>query len=144
LKIYLDACALNRLSDDLAQPRIAAEAEAIETVFQMLFLGKAKWLASVTLVFEIESTPSQEKRNDMLGLLSYADELQPITPWVKQRAEILQAIGYGAADALHLAHAEAMEVDVLLTTDDRFLRKASRGEGDPGVLVSNPVNWLRR
>jgi hypothetical protein len=30
MRIYLDACALNRLSDDQTQPRVRAEAEGVE------------------------------------------------------------------------------------------------------------------
>jgi len=42
-----------------------------------------------------------------------------------------------------LSSAEAGKADVLLTTDDRFLKRAARGIGSPRVLVLNPVNWLR-
>jgi hypothetical protein len=60
------------------------------------------------------------------------------------RAKNPQAAGYGAFDALHLACAEAAQVDVPLTTDDGFLRKASRRDGSPRVLVRNPVCWSER
>jgi len=59
-----------------------------------------------------------------------------------ERADELTALGYGAFDALHTACAEALLADHLLTTDDRFLRKAARHIGKPGVRVLNPVNWL--
>src|SRR5438552_14675416 len=49
--------------------------------------------------------------------------------------------GYGVFDALHLACAEAARVDVMLTTDDSFVRKASRGDGRPRVAVRNPLSW---
>jgi hypothetical protein len=44
-------------------------------------------------------------------------------------------------DAFHLAYAELAAVDVLLTTDDRFLRRALRVIGDTTVRVANPVDW---
>jgi hypothetical protein len=40
------------------------------------------------------------------------------------RALQLEAAGYGGFDALHLACAEAGDVDVLLTTDDKFVNRA--------------------
>lgn len=58
-------------------------------------------------------------------------------------ASILVALGYGPMDALHLACAEPAAVDVLLTPDDRFLRRAMRRLGNPIVQVANPVEWLR-
>ena len=50
---------------------------------------------------------------------------------------------YGRFDALHLAAAEEARCDWLLTTDDRFLRKAARGTGQPSVRVRNPLDYLK-
>lgn len=58
------------------------------------------------------------------------------------RARQLEAAGYGGFDALHLACAEAAHADVLLTTDDNFVKRAARGKGKPLVPVRNPVSWL--
>jgi predicted nucleic acid-binding protein len=60
-----------------------------------------------------------------------------------QRARTLEALGYGAFDALHLACGEQASVDVLLTTDDRFIRQAERRLGKPTIRVLNPVKWIR-
>ena len=49
----------------------------------------------------------------------------------------------GAFAALHLSSAEAGEANVLLTTDDRFIKRAGRRAGSPRVRVVNPVEWLR-
>jgi predicted nucleic acid-binding protein len=144
LKIYLDACVLNRLSDDRTQARVAVEAEVIENIFRMILLGSMEWSASVALEREIARNPDRDKRNDALGLLSYASELREIAEAVRERAKELHAAGYGAFDALHLAYAEADGADALLTTDDRFIKKAGRGLGKPLVPVMNPVDWLRR
>jgi hypothetical protein len=46
LKIYLDACALNRLTDDQSQSRIHTEAEAVERVLHLVRKGEAEWKAS--------------------------------------------------------------------------------------------------
>jgi predicted nucleic acid-binding protein len=60
-----------------------------------------------------------------------------------QRAKELEALGYGPFDALHLSNAEAGAADALLTTDDRFMKRAARRIGLPSVRVLNPVEWLR-
>ncbi len=144
MKIYLDACVLSRLSDERTQARVAAEAAAIEQVFRTIFLGDVVWLGSQSLRREVRRNTDRDKRNDALALLAYAEELPDASEAIKQRAESLHAVGYGAFDALHLAHAEAQGVDVLLTTDDRFMKQAARGLGNPLVTVVNPVDWLRR
>jgi hypothetical protein len=120
------------------------EAAAVEQIFRSIFLGSAVWSASVSLEREIRRNPDRDKRNDALALLSYAGILHDATEPVTGRVKALHAAGYGAFDALHLAHAEADCVDALLTTDDRFMRQAARGLGKPLVLVVNPVDWLRR
>jgi predicted nucleic acid-binding protein len=142
MRIYLDACALNRLSDDQTQPRVRAEAEAVEQVLRLVIHGQAEWSASIALFREIRRNPDHEKRNDALSLLSHAGALQEAAGQVVQRAEALRELGYGAYDALHLAHAEADHCDVLLTTDDRFMKQARRGMGAPLVRVANPIDWL--
>jgi len=49
----------------------------------------------------------------------------------------LEAHGYGDFDALHSSAAEAGNADVLLTTDDRFIKRAARAVGSPRVRVLN-------
>jgi hypothetical protein len=44
--------------------------------------------------------------------------------------------------SLHIACAEGRACDVLLTTDDRLLKKAIRYRSRLRVRVENPVNWL--
>ena len=60
-----------------------------------------------------------------------------------RRAKELEAVGYGAFDALHLSTAEAGDAEVLLTTDDRFIKRAARAVGSPRVRVLNLVERLR-
>ena len=42
MRVYLDACALNRLSDDQSQPRIRAESEAVQQILSLRMLGKVE------------------------------------------------------------------------------------------------------
>ena len=59
-------------------------------------------------------------------------KLHPLDASVFVRAQILEALAYGAFDSLHLASAEHLEASVFITTDDRFLRQARRGLENPG------------
>jgi len=60
-----------------------------------------------------------------------------------QRARVLQTLGLGEYDALHVACAEAGAAEVLLTRDDRLLRTAARHAAELHVRAANPVDWLR-
>lgn len=143
LKIYLDACALNRLTDDQSQSRIRNEAEAVEGIFRLISIGRIQWIASVVLDNEIRRNPNEEKRLDALTLLSLAGELLRPNQKAVQRAVALEQMGYGAFDAFHLACAEQAQVDAFLTTDDRLIRKARRNLGNLTIRVLNPLKWLQ-
>jgi predicted nucleic acid-binding protein len=141
--IYFDACCLNRLTDDQNQPRIAAEAEAVEQILRLLRAKAIEWLSSAALEAETRKNPDPERRDEVQVLLLLATNTVPLDAQIIQRATELEAFGYGAFDALHLSSAEAGTAEVLLTTDDRFIKRARRGVGSPHVRVLNPVEWLR-
>ncbi|HSY03155.1 MAG TPA: PIN domain-containing protein [Acidobacteriaceae bacterium] len=143
MKIYLDACALNRLTDDQSQPRIRNEAEAVEAILRRVETGEVRWIGGVVVEAEVLRNPNVQKREDALALLAFANERPSLSPGVIKRATSLEGVGYGSFDALHLALAEAAQADFLLTTDDRFIRQAERGLGKPAVAVQNPLNWLQ-
>ena len=141
MKVYLDACCLNRLTDDQSQRRIREEAAAVERILQRMYDHEVQWISSEALVNEINRNPQPERRLENAALLSLANETIKVDRTTARRAKDLEAAGYGAFDALHLACAETAQVDALLTTDDGFVRKASRGDGNPAVPVCNPVSW---
>jgi predicted nucleic acid-binding protein len=99
-------------------------------------------MASIVLEAEIRRNPDRGRRNDALELISLAGELLRPHSASIERAKALEALGYGALDALHLACAEQALVDAFLTTDDRLIRQVGRGLGKPTIRVLNPVNWV--
>ena len=143
MKVYLDACCLGRLTDDQTQRRIREEAEAVELVLGLVARGSVEWIASEALAEEIRRNPSAERRIENETLLAMASKTAEIDDRIAERSHELQSFGYGAFDALHLAAAEAARVDVLLSTDDQFVRRASQGAGRPQVTVRNPLSWVR-
>jgi predicted nucleic acid-binding protein len=102
-----------------------------------------QWISSEALTDEINRNPHLERRLGNAALLRLANQTIEVDQKTAGRAKDLEAVGYGALDALHLACAEAAQVDVLLTTDDGFVRKASRIDGSPRVPVRNPVSWSK-
>jgi predicted nucleic acid-binding protein len=73
---------------------------------------------------------------DKKGTLQLSDE-------VFARAETLASLGFGRADAVHVAAAEFLNADVLLSCDDRMCRLARRRQAKLKVHVANPVDWLK-
>lgn len=127
MKIYLDVCCLNRLTDNQMQSRIRHEAEAVESILGLMRRGRMLWISSEALIDEIDRNPDNDRRLKNTELLALASETVEVNDAIAARASALETAGYGAYDALHLACAEAAYVDVLLTTDDRFIAKLHAG-----------------
>ncbi len=66
------------------------------------------------------------------------------SPSVVSRAHALERQGFRGLDALHVASAEAAAADMLVTTDDRMLRRARRALAELQVNVVTPVQALAR
>jgi predicted nucleic acid-binding protein len=105
--------------------------------------GSAVWISSTAIELEIDRNPSPLRRAAARSLLSFATIKATLHDSSLQRARHLAYLGYEALDALHLAAAESAEASVLLTTDDRFLRRAALGLGQPRIPVRNPLSWIK-
>ena len=73
-------------------------------------------------------------------LYSVASKRLTLTEQAQHRAEELQGHGIKVIDSLHLAVAEASNLDVFLTTDDSLLKIAERIS--TSIIVANPVTWF--
>jgi predicted nucleic acid-binding protein len=143
LRLYLDACCLNRLTDDQSQTRVRNEAEAVERILGLVRDGRATWVSSAVMEVEISRNPNPDRRQDAAGLLRFANEIVVPSPDAAARALFLEGLGFGAFDALHLACGEHGGVGVFLTTDDGLLRRAPRNARELGIRVENPVSWYQ-
>jgi hypothetical protein len=143
--MYLDACCLSRLTDDQSQARIRDEAEAVEHVLVGVRRGTIELLNSspVTLWRMKSAATHPWSGAEAETTLSLAVMKTDIEGSVFLRAQDLVGVGYGPFDALHIAAAEAAGADVLLTTDDRLLKRAARQLGNPRILVRNPLSWIK-
>jgi predicted nucleic acid-binding protein len=139
----LDACCLNRLTDDQSQVRVRNEAEAVEGILRLTRAGQVTWVSSTTLEIEISRNPDAERRHDVAALLAFSNEVVVPRSRSAERATFLQKLGFGTFDALHLASAEQGQADVFLTTDDDLLRRAGRYRNELRIRVQNPVSWYR-
>ncbi|MEO1395890.1 MAG: PIN domain-containing protein [Cyanobacteria bacterium J06634_5] len=141
-RVYLDVCCLNRPFDDWAQARVRLEAEAVLTILKRCEAKDWDLVNSAALESEIARTPDPARRQRVLNSLSMATQKVFVADNIVRRAANLQQLGIKAFDALHLACAESADVDVLLTTDDRLLRKTESTQSELVTRVANPVIWL--
>jgi len=90
---------------------------------------------------EVAAIPNAIRRRRVLDLLPRG--IMELKATVFSRARELIAEGLDAADAVHVAAAESLPVDVLLTCDDRLLRRCERMSSRLRVEVRNPRIWLK-
>ena len=142
MKIYLDACCLNRPFDDQRQARVRLEAEAISLILQKLHQHEWEWIGSDVLVYELGQTEDIERKERLLLLAGQSHQVVELTDKILTQAEKLETSGFDSYDAIHLASAENAKVDVFLTTDDNMQKIATRNKKLFSFVVVNPVKWL--
>ena len=142
MKIYLDACCLNRPFDDQSQARVCLETEAISLILQKLHQRDWEWIGSDILVYELEQTEDVERKEWLLLLAGQSHQTVETTEKILTQAEKLETSGFDSYDAIHLASAENAKVDIFLTTDDNLQKAANRNKKLISYVVTNPVKWL--
>lgn len=142
MRIYFDACCVNRLTDDQTQERILREAEAIEKLIGFATAESNTWVGSAVLKSGNRAQPDAGRREDAQALLAFAKQVVNPDRGIVIRGRQLSEMGFSEFDALHLACAEAGQADVFLTTDDRLIRGANRWANRLAVRVLNPVSFL--
>ena len=143
MRVYLDACCLNRLTDDHSQLRVRREAEAVVDILRMIREGRTTWVSSRVLEVEIGRNPDIERRQDVAAMLALANEIVSPERAETDRALCLEELGFSAFDALHLACAERGTVEVFFPTDDNLLRRAGRHKQVLRIRVENPLFWYQ-
>ena len=142
MKVYLDACCLNRPFDDQSQPRVRLETEAVSLILGKLSQHEWDWIGSEMLLYEIRQNPDLENRQRVLSFVSLAHQTVELSDKILRRGEELEEFGFDSYDAIHLASAESAKVDVFLTTDDQILKVSNRKKNVLSFTVENPVKWL--
>ena len=140
--LYFDNCCLNRPFDDQTQPRIRLEAEAILVILRQIEQGTHSWIASDALDIEIRRSPDKMRQERVRALASTASSHVKLGTIEARRAKEVGEMGFGAYDALHIACAESGKAEVLLTTDDKLIRRAAARSTELHIRVVNPLVWL--
>ena len=118
------------------------EVEAVRVVLHRVRMGDVKLVISSMSVVENMRDSSHLRRQWSQLLLDMATVHVDFDDTDIQRAEQLHSrMGFGKADAYHVVAAEKASCDVLLTTDDRLIRKAAQHNELLQVRIINPVDW---
>jgi predicted nucleic acid-binding protein len=142
MRIYFNTSALNRPFDDLSSERVRVEAEALVSLLAAVEDGVLDWIGSEYLEFEVEQDPDEERVRRVRSLLALAKGRVRTSETVVRRARALERMGLRGLDALHIACAEAGRAELLVTTDDRMIRRAARTRGELHVRLLTPPEAL--
>jgi predicted nucleic acid-binding protein len=89
---------------------------------------------SDVLRFENSENPYDERKRFVRSVLEKSKMSKSIDETALARAEEIEQFGIKGMDALHLACAEQLQIDVFITCDDKILKRY-RG----AMQVKNPV-----
>lgn len=139
--LYLDVCTYCRPFDNQDALRIRLETEAFYLILQHIQLNHFQSLISPVHLKEIDAIASTEER--LLLKTQLKNFLAPPVnnlSALRARAEHLHQLGFGLADAAHVAYAEHL-ADVFITCDDKLLKKC-RKEPTLKIITMNPLEFI--
>jgi len=140
--IYLDVCSLSRPFDDQNIMRIRLETEAVNLILLKVKEGRFKLLVSFAHFREIEVIPDPVERIELQTVLNKLGE--PIIGnklKIRARAEELVQLGFGIADAAHVAFAEYSGAQ-FISCDDKLVKKCLVNKIK--VWCGNPVLFCEK
>lgn len=141
MKIYLDACSLQRPFDNKELIRNALEAEAVLNIIALCERGDLDLISSEALLFEIGRIGDTTRREFALETLRCAGSFTQVGAAVKGRARELVESGIMPLDALHVALAQEAGADYFCTCDDKLLKRA-KPLCEPHLKVVSPAQLL--
>jgi len=104
--------------------------------------GEWQWISRAVVEEEVENTPDSERPYRVRSILKSTHTTVALIEAEVERARQIKAMGVRTYDALHIACAEQLGVDVFLTTDDRIIHTATRHAEKLKVTLANPLDWL--
>ncbi len=143
MRIYLDVCCLNRPFDDQTQEKIHLETEAVLIILSNISSQRWELVGSDVIDFEISKIPDIERKKKVELLTQKILKKQQITKQLIQRAKMIEQKGIKALDSLHIASAELLQSDYMITTDNEIVKKYQKHtEFFKKIKISNPILFL--
>jgi hypothetical protein len=102
--VYLDVCALCRPFDDQLFLRIRLETDAVNLIMSKVLAGQIILVVSSVHFAEIRAIPDNMERLQLLSIVkNFGVLLDADKGMVRKRANELVSLGFGPADAAHIA-----------------------------------------
>lgn len=140
--IYLDVCALCRPFDNQQYLRIRMETESVNLILANVKKGKYKLLISPVHTKEIKAIPDIYERIQLKTVLDkFGVHTAVNISKTRERAEELVSIGFGVADAAHIAFAEKSGIP-FISCDDRLIKKCMNYKVK--IWCGNPVIFCEK
>jgi len=140
MKIYLDNCCYNRPYDDQSHLTISIEAQAKMQIQSLVKAQKLQLASSFILDYENSCNPYTDRKSAITKFLNdnvfdYVGSDK--SDLIATNAKKIMATGVKMKDACHIACAELMNCDYLLSTDKRMLKYKSNS-----IKLINPIEFL--
>ncbi|OWV15481.1 hypothetical protein B7990_13620 [Fibrobacter sp. UWB4] len=140
MKIYLDNCCYNRPYDDQSHLTISIEAQAKMQIQSLAKAQKLQLASSFILDYENSCNPYTDRKSAITKFLN--DNVFDYVGSDKSdviaiNAKKIMTTGVKMKDACHIACAELMNCDYLLSTDKRMLKYKSNS-----IKLINPIEFL--
>lgn len=142
MRIYMDSCCLNRPFDDQSIDRNRLETAAVLVILDRVQQGHWELIGSEALLYELSGIPDLAKQTGVRQFLDLTSTTVRVDARLEERWDALERLGFSPLDALHIASAESVGCDVLLTVDDTMLTVWRRNRDAAGVPLANPLDWL--
>jgi len=140
--IYIDVCAICRPLDEQNYLRIRLETEAVNLILSKVEEGSYKLVVSPVHSKEIEALSDVSERVELQTLLDKLGEAIKVDMGkTRARAEELADLGFGVADAAHVAFAEQGQAQ-FISCDDRLIKKCLTHK--ISVWCGNPVAFCEK
>jgi len=140
--IYLDVCAISRPFDEQSLLRVKLETEAVNLILFKVKESRYNLLVSPVHEKEIEAIPDPFERIELQMLLdSMGKRITVDLNKTHARAEYLVTLGFGIADAAHVAFAEQAKAP-FISCDDRLVKKCLNFK--IGTWCGNPVVFCEK
>jgi len=140
MKIYLDNCCYNRPYDDQSYLTISIEAQAKLQIQSLVKARKLELASSFILDYENSCNPYSDRKSAITNfldenVLDYVGSDK--SELIKSNAQKIMDTGIKMKDACHIACAELMNCDYLLSTDKRMLKYKS-----DSIKLLNPIEFI--
>ena len=142
MRLYFDVCCYSRLYDDQTQIKIYMESEAVLNLLNISKQNNDEIVGSPALDLEIDQIDNVDKREkikylyhkSITGKINYSESV------LNRVKELSKQANIKTLDSFHLSFAENYDVDILLTTDNKFEKACAKM--DLRIKVINPVSYL--